>query len=123
MGRKSNKNKTVKKRTLETVSIYSTKDYESNDGMLLTVWGPSAWHLLHTISFNYPVHPTDEEKQHYMDFVLNFQYVLPCGKCRKNLIKNFKKLPLTMADMESRNTFSKYVYDLHETVNKMLHKT
>jgi hypothetical protein len=123
MGRKTNKNKTVKKRVLETVSIYSTKDYESNDGMLVTIWGPSAWHLLHTISFNYPVHPTEEEKKYYMDFVLNFQYVLPCGKCRKNLIKNFKKLPLTMDDMESRNTFSKYVYNLHEAVNKMLHKT
>jgi hypothetical protein len=27
-----------------------------------------------------------------------------------------------MAAMESRDTFSKYVYDLHELVNRMLHK-
>ena len=122
---KINKNKTMKRGSnthIETVSVYSTKDYESNDGMLVTVWGPSAWHLLHTISFNYPVHPTEDEKRHYMDFILSFQNVLPCGKCRKNLVKNFKKLPLTMKEMESRNTFSKYVYDLHEAVNKMLHK-
>ena len=122
---KINKNKTMKKGSkphIETVSVYSTKDYESNDGMLVTVWGPSAWHFLHTISFNYPVHPTEDEKKHYMDFILNFENVLPCGKCRKNLVKNFKKLPLTLKEMESRNTFSKYVYDLHETVNKMLHK-
>jgi len=90
--------------------------------MLVTVWGPSMWHSLHTISFNYPVHPTQEDKQHYMDFILNLQYVLPCGKCRKNLKKNFKKLPLTMAEMENRGTFSKYVYNLHEIINKMLHK-
>jgi hypothetical protein len=74
------------------------------------------------MSFNYPVSPTPEEKQHYRNFVLELRYVLPCGKCRKNLATNFKKLPLTMAEMQSRDTFSKYIYDLHETVNKMLDK-
>ena len=119
------KKKTMKKRSekLETVSVYSTKDYESNDGMLVSVWGPSAWHFLHTISFNYPIRPTEEEKKYYMEYVLSLQHVLPCGKCRKNLIKNFKKLPLTIDEMENRNRFSKYVYNLHEVVNKMLHKT
>jgi len=118
------KNKTVKKRAekLEIVSVYSTQDYESNDGMLVSVWGPSAWHFLHTMSFNYPVHPTEEQKKHYMDFVLSLQNVLPCGKCRKNLVKNFKKLPLTMKEMENRDKFSRYLYNLHEVINKMLHK-
>ena len=101
---------------------YEDKDYSSNDGMLTTVWGPGIWHYLHTMSFNYPVHPTASDKQHYRDFVLELQYVLPCGKCRKNLVKNFKKLPLTMSKMESRETFSRYIYELHETINKMLNK-
>ena len=101
---------------------YEDKDYSSNDGMLTTVWGPGIWHYLHTMSFNYPVHPTASDKRHYRDFVLELQYVLPCGKCRKNLVKNFKKHPLTMAHMKSRETFSRYVYDLHETVNQMLDK-
>ena len=114
--------RTMKNRSKETITVYSNQDYESNDGMLVSVWGPSAWHFLHTMSFNYPVHPTDEDKTHYMDYVLNLQHVLPCGKCRKNLVKNFKKLPLTISTMENRKTFSKYVYDLHEVINKMLHK-
>jgi len=96
--------------------------YNSNDGMLTTIWGPSMWHSLHTMSFNYPVHPTPEQKKQYREFILNLQYVLPCGKCRKNLKKNFKKLPLNLSDMESRSTFSLYVYNLHEVINKMLHK-
>jgi hypothetical protein len=112
--------KTLKKR--EILNVYSDKDYKSNDGMLTKVWGPSMWHCLHTISFNYPVYPTKKEKEKYMEFILNLQYVLPCGKCRKNLIKNFKKLPLTMNDMQSRETFSKYIYNLHEIINKMLNK-
>jgi len=38
--------------------VYSPDDYNSNDGMLTSVWGPSMWHYLHTMSFNYPVAPT-----------------------------------------------------------------
>lgn len=109
------RNKTVR-------SVYSQTDYESNDGMLTTVWGPSMWHTLHTMSFNYPVNPTADDKQKYRNFVLSLKYVLPCGKCRKNIRKNFKKLPLTMKHMKNRATFSKYMYDLHEVVNTMLKK-
>lgn len=101
---------------------YTRKHYESNDGMLTAVWGPSMWLYLHTMSFNYPVKPTCEDKHHYRDFILSLRYVLPCGKCRANLCKNFKKLPLKWSDMESRATLSLYVYRLHETVNRMLHK-
>ena len=39
-----------------------------------------------------------------------------------NLVKNFKQLPLTMADMKNRETFSRYIYELHELVNRMLEK-
>ena len=44
---------------------FTKKDYSSNDGMLTTVWGPGLWHALHTMSFNYPVHPTNDDKKHY----------------------------------------------------------
>jgi hypothetical protein len=101
---------------------YNAKDYESNDGMLTSVWGPGMWHYLHTMSFNYPVRPTPQQKAQYRNFILQLQYVLPCGKCRKNLKRNFRKMPLTMEQMESRETFSKYIYQLHELVNKMLNK-
>ena len=95
-------------------STYSKEDYNSNDGMLTTVWGPGMWHYLHTMSFNYPVNPTCEDKDNYRNFILNLRNTLPCGKCRTNLCKNLKKLPLKMSYMRSRDVFSKYVYDLHE---------
>ena len=110
------------KRNNTTKKTYSTTDYESNNGMLVAIWGPSAWHFMHTMSFNYPVHPSIQDKKHYREYILNLVNVLPCGKCRKNLRENFKKLPLRMIHMESRNTFSRYVYDLHELVNHMLGK-
>lgn len=102
--------------------VYSTTDYNSGDGMLTTTWGPAIWHYLHTMSFNYPVEPTMEDKKHYRDFVLSLQHVLPCKYCRMNLKTNLKELPLTMSCMKNRETFSRYIYDLHELVNKMLKK-
>lgn len=114
--------KGTQKRIINEAPVYSPDDYKSNDGMLTMVWGPSMWHVLHTMSFNYPVCPTADQRRHYKEFVLSLENVLPCGKCRKNLTKNFKKHPLTDAAMESRETFSRYVYDLHEVINTMLHK-
>jgi len=117
------KTKTKRKKYLQkSKRTFSKKDYNSGDGMLTTAWGPAIWHYLHMMSFNYPMKPTEEDKKHYRDFILNLQYVLPCKYCRMNLTKNFERLPLKESDMENRETFSKYVYELHELINKMLKK-
>jgi len=101
---------------------YKRDDYNSNDGMLTSVWGPPLWHVLHSMSFNYPVNPSKYERQHYRDFILALKWTLPCGKCRTNLVNNLKSLPIEIKHMKSRDTFSRYVYDLHEVVNAMLKK-
>ena len=113
---------TRKKRRSSRNRTFKKSDLSSGDGMLTTVWGPSLWHSLHTISFNYPVHPTKKEQKVYRNFVLSLQNVLPCKYCRVNLKRNFKNLPLKMCDMKNRDTFSRYIYALHEQVNKMLKK-
>jgi hypothetical protein len=102
--------------------VFGESEFNSGDGMLTTVWGPSLWHTLHTMSFNYPVNPTIEDKKSYQRFICNLRHVLPCKYCRVNLKNNFKSLPPTMKVMKNRETFSKYIYDLHELVNKMLKK-
>ena len=50
---------------------FNKKDYSSNDGMLTTIWGPSMWHYLHTISFNFPNQPNNFENR--AEFVLSFR--------------------------------------------------
>ena len=102
---------------------FRRRDYASGDGMLTSVWGPGMWHFLHTMSFNYPVTPTPQQKHEYRDFILSLQHILPCKYCRINLRNNFKTFPLNFCHMKNRDTFSRYVYRLHEIVNKMLGKT
>jgi hypothetical protein len=113
-------NKTKRNKTKK--QIYSKKDYNSGDGMLTTVWGPAQWHFLHTMSFNYPVNPSFKDKKHYRDYIYNLRYVLPCKHCRINLTNNLHKKPLLMCHLKNRATFSRYIYELHEVVNKMLNK-
>jgi len=109
-------------KTMKKKEVYSNSDFNSGDGMITSSWGPAFWHILHMMSFNYPINPTKENKEYYKSFVLNLKNVLPCKYCRINLKNNFKVLPLTDECMENRETFSKYIYNLHETVNKMLGK-
>ncbi len=116
MNKSRKKNPKIKKR------VFTKKQYNSGDGMLTSVWGPSMWHYLHTMSFNYPVEPSKENKHYYKEFVKNLQYTLPCKYCRINLKNNFKAHPIKECHMKDRESFSRYVYELHELVNKMLNK-
>ena len=102
--------------------VFTKKNYNSGEGMLTTVWGPSMWHYLHTMSFNYPVNPTLEHKKKHKEFIDNLKYTLPCKYCRINFKKNLKVHPLKSCHLKNREAFSKWVYSLHELINKMLKK-
>ena len=122
----SNRSKTVKKKktthSKKKRRYFTKKQYNMGEGMLTSVWGPSLWHTLHTISFNYPVKPNENEKSRYKKFMQSLVCILPCRYCRENLVKNYKSNPISNEDMKDRNSFSRYVYNLHEIVNKMLGK-
>ncbi len=103
-------------------------DFENDNGMLTTVWGPSLWHSIHTISFNYPVRPTKQEQTDYYKFIMSLENVLPCRYCRENFPKNMravnkrKRTTLKRALARGRTGFSRYMYDFHNEVNIMLGK-
>ena len=101
---------------------FNEQDFKSGDGMLTSVWGPSMWHTLHTISFNYPVNPSKEQKENYYDFFMSLRHILPCKYCRLNYVKNLKAVPLKQSTMNSRENLSKWLYELHEEINRMLDK-
>ena len=95
----------------------------TSNEMVSAIWGPPFWHILHTISFNYPITPTDNDKNKYYNFFSSLPYILPCKRCRENLKNNYKyNLPLTMEVFKNRHTLSLYIYQLHELVNESLNK-
>tara|TARA_B110000444_G_scaffold160962_2_gene150406 strand:+ start:621 stop:1205 length:585 start_codon:yes stop_codon:yes gene_type:complete len=115
-----NKTLKVKKKRSKT---FNKNDYSSGDGMVTSTWGPVMWHYLHTISFNYPIVPTKLQKSKYKELLVNLQYTLPCKYCRINLTNNYKKHPLKDEVFKNRNSLSRYIYNLHEVINKMLGKS
>ena len=117
---KTRRNK--KKRKNKTKKIYTKKDFKSGDGMLTSVWGPPMWHFLHTMSFNYPVEPSKEQKKHYKEFILSLKHVLPCKYCRMNIKNNLKSVPLNDNALKNRENFSRWMYKFHEHINSMLNK-
>jgi hypothetical protein len=102
--------------------VFRGTDFHSGDGFLTHVWGPAQWHVMHTLSFNYPLHPTRAQQRQYRAYVLSLQHVLPCRACRDNLRRNLADWPLTAAHLRSRDSFSRYMVELHERVNRMLGK-
>lgn len=109
-------------KTRKVKKIFTNNNYKSNDGMLTTVWGPSLWHSLHTISFNYPENPSKNEKKYYKCFIESLKHTLPCRYCRENFKENLRKNPINNKVMKDRYNFSLYVYNLHETINNLLNK-
>ena len=91
-------------------------DYESPEGFSSRFWGPGLWNFLHTVSFNYPVKPTREDRTRYMEFIRSLRWVLPCGICRRNYSRNLKSAGFGLAAMKDRHTFSRFVYRLHKEV-------
>jgi len=116
----------------ERIDTKKTKsDYLSSEGFNSCIWGPSFWHVLHTISFNFPPPSkiTDDDKLHYYQFMISLGYVVPCGVCRSNYRENLSKAGLKITNSEKeilllvplqdRHQFSKFVYKLHKEVSKM----
>jgi hypothetical protein len=103
--------------------LFTMNDYNSDSGMQSAIWGPAVWHTLHSTSFNYPVNPTELDKKHYTDWFMSFQFTLPCVYCRDNFKNNLRKAKFSVAVMKNRSTFSRFIYEFHNCINKMLGKT
>ena len=105
----------------EEPGTFDAADFESNDGMQTAIFGPVFWMALHLVSFNYPVHPTEEQKKHYRKYIKATGRVLPCRYCRDNFSANYERASQP-DDFDSREKLSRFVYRLHEEVNRMLNK-
>lgn len=102
---------------------FTDTDYQSGDGIQTAIFGPVFWAAIHMVSFNYPVHPTPEQKMQYENWLRATGQVLPCRYCRENIEKNLEAAGINSTDVfASRDTFSRFCYNLHNEVNRMLGK-
>ena len=74
-------------------------------------WGPSAWRLLHLISFAKHAPPTKVRA-----FFSTLPYILPCKYCRKSFSEYIVADPVE----ESLDSIPKWLWRLHNDVNAKL---
>ena len=85
------------------------------------VWGPKLWFFMHTISFNYPENPNQEDKRNYYDFFHNLKNIIPCSVCKNHYAQHLQNNPITPS-LDTKQNLVQWVIDLHNEVNKTLGK-
>lgn len=84
-------------------------------------WGPSGWQLLHLVAHSYPDDPDTQTKRQYESFFNAMKDVLPCRFCRESTCKFMSEPEFALHPaMRSRKKLTKWVYDIHNRVNKKL---
>lgn len=89
--------------------------------MNVNKWGPGGWDFLHSITFNYPLNPTDSDKKYYSDFFKSIGNMLPCKYCRESYIIYYKYLPIDHF-LDSREGVTYWFYTIHSLVNQKIYK-
>lgn len=85
-------------------------------------WGPGLWIALHSITFNYPIEPTEDEKKQYKTFFNSLKYILPCQTCQQHYTETLeKKFPIEPA-LINRDRLTRWLVDFHNDVNQRLGK-
>ena len=83
------------------------------------VWGPHYWFVLHTIALTYPLKPNETVKKKYYDFIENLPIFIPIENIGNYFSELLDKYPVTPY-LDSRESFIKWVYFIHNEVNKNL---
>lgn len=86
-------------------------------------WGSRKWYEIHTKTFNYPVNPSDIEKQEMITYILNLYKTIGCGSCKRDTREYITKYELQMTEIcSSKENVFKFFVDFHNVINEKLHK-
>ena len=85
------------------------------------IWGPHYWFVLHTITMNYPLNPTQVTKKKYYDFIQNLPLFLPHREVSDEFSKTLTNYPCTPY-LDSRDQLLRWIHFIENRVNKSLGK-
>ena len=80
-------------------------------------WGPSGWHLLHLIAADTI---TAKRRAAVKEWINLLEFILPCKYCRASFHDYLELQPLTDDILANPDTFSRWLYDIHNRVNGKL---
>ena len=86
------------------------------------IWGPKAWHLLHSFSINNNFKIPQNKIHNYYIFYTSFYYILPCMICSEHYSDILYDLYPLEEDKITRIYLKKWVFNAHNIVNGILKK-
>jgi len=89
--------------------------------MRVNKWGSNGWDFLHTITFNYPIKPSIDDKKNYKNLFSSLNNTLPCIYCQQSFTIYSEYIPIDNY-LEDRNGLSYWLYIIHNLVNLKLGK-
>ena len=90
--------------------------------MNVNKWGPGGWTFLHSITFNYPLEPSEDDKEKYKSFFSVIGDMLPCKYCRESFKIYYKFIPIDEF-LDSRIGVTYWLYRIHQLVDEKVFKT
>lgn len=84
-------------------------------------WGAHAWTFLHAALFNYPVRPTEADRENMRTFINSFATVLPCPTCRHHFANLLRSMPFEEC-LGGRESLARWGVAAHNIVNRRLGK-
>lgn len=85
------------------------------------VWGPNFWFFLHTIAYSYPEYVNQVTKRKYYDFIQNLPLFIPNSNMGNTFANVLDKYPVSPY-LDSRDSFMRWVYFIHNKYNVSLGK-
>lgn len=93
-----------------------------NNGLITKIWGEPGWTFGHSVTFGYPLEPSDDEKKWYKKYFESLGHVLPCRYCRESYQKFITTGDTELTDevMTNRESLTKWFWRVHNAVNNKL---
>ena len=88
--------------------------------MNVSKWGPGGWVFLHSITFNYPLEPTESDKYNYKLYFDSLKNILPCKYCRQSYDIYIKYIPIDQF-LDSRIGVVYWLYRIHNLINDKIY--
>ena len=97
------------------------ENYKIVDNIPSETWGPHYWYFLHTIAYNYPLHPNKVTKRKYYDLIINFPLFIPNDEMGNRFAELLDKYPVTPY-LDNRESFIRWTWFIHNKINYQLNK-
>lgn len=88
-------------------------------GMYPEVWGPKYWFFLHTISFVYPINPSESDKKKYYELIHNLDMFIPDQDTREHYAELILECPI-QPYLTNRQSLVTWMHFIHNKINLRL---